>query len=625
MRMVTEKTIMVPMRDGIKLATDVHRPAEQGPWPVLLTRLMYDKNNAWFLNLNLDIARAVQAGYVVVVQDSRGRYASEGAFPPTFQQEVNDGVDTIAWIAEQSWCSGNVGMFGGSHLGITQWLAAGGQPEALQALAPMITPAIPANYFGAGTPGAAGGAFPLGVNLSWALTQVAEGEAQRRISQGRASQETMDALRQAQMSLHQLYERLPLVDMPALHELVPSYVTWVAGSPAEAARVQEEHYQRTQVPALNIGGWYDLFLDGTLENYRQMKLQGGSQRARTFQRLLIGPWAHMNQSGVFAERSYGPLAGVEGIDLNGVMLRWYDHWLRGRDNGVEQDKSVRLFVMGIDMWREEENWPLPDTRYRSYYLHSQGHANTASGDGELSTRLPGDEPADAYRYDPHDPVPTVGGATSIPIFRKQGVDPAGEHLEQARSERDHTRETRSKPGFSSGIEFNVGPRDQRQVEQRADVLCYTTPTLAQAIEVTGPIELVLYVASSARDTDFTGKLVDVHPDGRAEILADGILRTRYRESLAVPVFLEPGQSYELHLHLGATSNVFKAGHRIRLEVSSSNFPRFDRNTNIGGTIATETAKEYVQAINQIYHDSAHPSCLILPLIEREEIAPISGL
>jgi uncharacterized protein len=622
MNTMTEKTIMVPMRDGIKLATDVYHPAEQGSWPVLLTRLMYDKNNAWFLNLNLDIARAVQAGYAVVVQDSRGRYASEGTFPPTFQQEVNDGVDTIAWIAGQSWCSGTVGMFGGSHLGITQWLAAGGQPEALQALAPMITPAIPANYFGAGTPTTAGGAFPLGVNLSWALTQVAEGEAQRRIRQGRASQETMDALRQAQMSLQQWYEHVPLVDMPALRELFPPYATWVVGSPAEAARVQEEHYRRTQVPALNIGGWYDLFLDGTLENYRQMKQQGGSERARRFQCLLIGPWAHMNQSGVFAERNYGPQAGFDGMDLNGVVLRWYDHWLKGRDNGVEQDKPVRLFVMGIDVWRDEESWPLPDTWYRSYYLHSQGHANTASGDGELSTRLPGDEPADAYCYDPHDPVPTMGGATSIPTFRKQESDPAGEHLEQVRVLRDHAREMHPKPGFSSGIAFNVGPRDQRQVEQRADVLCYTTPTLAQALEVTGPIELVLYVTSTARDTDFTGKLVDVYPDGRAEILVDGILRARYRESLAVPVLMEPGQIYELHLHVGATSNVFKAGHRIRLEASSSNFPRFDRNTNTGGTIATETEKDFVQAINHVYHDSAHPSSLILPLIERKERQPI---
>ncbi len=371
--------------------------------------------------------------------------------------------------------------------------------------------------------------------------------------------------------------------------------------------------------------WYDLFLDGTLENYRQMKRQGGSERARTFQHLLIGPWAHMNQSGVFAERSYGPQAGLEGIDLNGVVLHWYDHWLKGIDNGVEQNKPVRIFVMGIDEWREEESWPLPDTQYRSYYLHSRGLANTASGDGILSTAWPGDELEDTYGYDPHHPVPTVGGATSIPIFMKKELDIAGEHLEHALPELDHARETSMKSGFSSGIEFNVGPRDQRQIEQRDDVLCYTTPSLSHLIEVTGPIELVLYVASSARDTDFTGKLVDVHPDGRAEILADGILRARYRESLSTPILMESGRIYELHLNLGATSNVFTAGHRIRLEVSSSNFPRFDRNTNTGGTIATETEKNFVQAINHIYHDSAHPSHLMLPLIERDELPPIGSL
>lgn len=586
MNIVAEKNIRLPMRDGVKLATDVYRPAEEGQWPVLLTRLMYDKSNEWFLGLNLDIARALQVDYAVVVQDVRGRYASEGEFPPTFQQEASDGADTIAWIAKQSWCSGKVGMFGASHLGMTQWLAAGEQPAALQAVTPMFTPAISANYLGAGFP-VQGGAFLLGASLFWALTQAAEGEARRRISQGRASQEILDALLEALRNLPQLYEHVPLVDMPVLQELVPLYVDWVSGSPAEAARLEVEHYQRSQIPALNIGGWYDFFLDGTLENYQQMKWRGGSDRARAGQRLLIGPWAHTNPSGVFAERNYGQQAGQEEIDLNGVLLRWYDHWLKGIDNGVEQDRPVRIFVMGIDVWREEENWPLPDTQYRPYYLHSRGRANTASGDGVLSAVLPGDEPEDTYVYDPRHPVPTMGGATLIPTSLEN---------------------------------FNVGPRDQRQVEQRDDVLCYTTTPLSHPIEVTGPIELVLYIASSTRDTDFTGKLVDVHPNGRAEILADGILRARYRESLSAPAFMEPGQIYELHLHLGATSNVFKAGHCMRLEVSSSNFPCFDRNTNTGGTIATEAEKDFVQAVNRIYHSRTRPSHLILPIINRGERA-----
>src|SRR5437773_5722603 len=237
--------------------------------------------------------------------------------------------------------------------------------------------------------------------------------------------------------------------------------------------------------------------------------------------------------------------------------------------------------MGIDRWRAEADWPLPDTQYRPYYLHSASHANTLHGDGTLSIELPGDEPPDVYLYNPMRPVPTIGGQVIL-------------------------------PGGNA-----TGPRDQREVEVRDDVLVYSTPVLNQPIEVTGPIELRLFVASSARDTDFTGKLVDVYPDGRAMILTEGILRARYRKSFSKPKLLEPGQIYELHLDLWATSNVFKAGHRIRLEVASSNFPRFDRNTNTGGTIEKETEKDFVQAVNRISHDAAHPSHLILPIIERD--------
>jgi putative CocE/NonD family hydrolase len=239
--------------------------------------------------------------------------------------------------------------------------------------------------------------------------------------------------------------------------------------------------------------------------------------------------------------------------------------------------------MGSNQWRTEADWPLPDTQYRSYYLHSGGAANTANGDGVLSQAAPGSEPHDSYTYDPRSTVPTVGGQSLLP---------------------------------GSMIALNVGPRDQRAVESRPDVLCYTTPPLEHDTEVTGPIELVLYIASSARDTDFTGKLVDVFPDGRALALTDGILRARYRNSLAAPELLLPGTIYELHIDLIATANVFRAGHCIRLDVSSSNFPRFDRNTNTGGAIAGETAADFVLAINRIFHDQAHASYLILPIIER---------
>jgi uncharacterized protein len=278
-----------------------------------------------------------------------------------------------------------------------------------------------------------------------------------------------------------------------------------------------------------------------------------------------------------------------------MHLRWFDHWLKGIDNGVEREKPVRIFVMGADIWREEEDWPLPDTQYRRYYLHSQGHANSAAGDGLLLLEAPGEEVEDSYCYDPRHPVPTLGGA----------------HFMQFTSEAQALLVDPQLPYV-----FNAGPLDQRRLEERNDVLCYTTPPLAQPVEVTGPIELVLTVASSAPDTDFTGKLVDVYPDGRAEILTDGILRARYRESLTEPVLMKPEHIYELHIHLGATANVFKTGHCIRLEVSSSNFPRFERNTNTGGDIITEREEDLKSAINRVYHDQAHPSYLLLPIIER---------
>ncbi len=262
------------------------------------------------------------------------------------------------------------------------------------------------------------------------------------------------------------------------------------------------------------------------------------------------------------------------------MWREHDKWLKEVDNGVEQEPPVMLFVMGIDEWRAETDWPLPDTQYRPYYLHSAGQANTLHGDGSLSDEAPGDEPPDVYLYNPLRPVPTVGGQVLLP-----------------------------------GGNAN-GPRDQRAVETRDDVLVYSTSVLDHAVEVTGPIELRLFVASSARDTDFTGKLVDVYPDGRAMILTEGILRARYRTSFTEPELLEPDAIYELHLDLWATANVFLPGHRIRLEVSSSNFPRFNRNSNTGGDVASEAADQYRPAINRIFHDAAHPSHVILPIIER---------
>jgi uncharacterized protein len=581
MDIVVQKNIAVPMRDGVCLATDLYRPAEGGPFPALFARLPYNKElTAVLLMLAPDPLRLAQAGYAVLVQDCRGCFQSGGALNPFFH-EGRDGADTIAWIAAQPWSNGAVGMVGGSYLGAAQWLAAAEAPPALRAIAPYITSDqfyAPWIY--------QGGAFQLGFLLFWSLGYFTLPEIQRRLASRTASLAELGAAMRSLAEIDRLYRRTPLSAAPELAATAPFYGDWLA-HPCEDDYWQSiaagSRYEQLAIPALNIGGWYDPFLGGTLASYQGMRKRAASAEARR-PALIVGPWSHGIWHGVFAERDFGLLASTDAIDLTGAQLRWFDYWLRGEENGQGDDSPVKIFVMGLDQWREEDDWPLPDTRYQRFYLHSGGKANALSGDGALSPEPPADEPADRYRYDPRDPVPTCGGATLL-------------------------------PGALSAA--NAGPRDQRAIEARADLLVYTSPPLEHDCEVIGPIELVLFAASSARDTDFTGKLIDVFPDGRALILTDGILRARYRSSTAQPAPLEPGRAYELHIDLVATANRFKAGHCIRLEVSSSNFPRFDRNTNTGGPIAEESEADFIVATNLIFHDQARPSHLILPIIVRE--------
>lgn len=415
-------------------------------------------------------------------------------------------------------------------------------------------------------------------DLMWVVGAIVPAEIERRFASSEQMLES-DIPLDAEGTLTEL----PLATHPLIKEYASFYLDWLSHPLAGDFWLPSSPnagYDQISVPALNISGWYDIFLWSTFQNYTGMQQRGASEAARQNQRLIIGPWTHGNFSGIFPEREFGRSSSAAVIDLPGVHLHWFDRWLKDVDNGIDQEPPVMIFVMGIDEWRTEADWPLPDTQYQPYYLYSNGGANTLNGDGTLSTEPPGDEPSDVYLFNPLRPVPTVGGQVIL-------------------------------PGGNA-----MGPRDQREVELRDDVLVYNTPVLEQTVEVTGPIELRLFVSSSAPDTDFTGKLVDVYPDGRAMILTEGILRARYRNSFTDPELMEPGTVYELRLNLWATSNVFLPGHRIRLEVSSSNFPRFDRNSNTGGIIANETRDQYQPAINRIYHDTAHPSHLILPIIER---------
>jgi putative CocE/NonD family hydrolase len=569
------KTIMVPMRDGVELGTDVYQTDDE-PHPVVLLRSPYDKDMAVS---TVDSLKFLRAGYILVAQDTRGRFSSGGTFNPFFD-ERSDGEDTLQWIAEQTWCNGDVAMVGPSYSGAIQWMVAAGDAPALKAIAPNITAS---SYYEGWT--YQGGAFELGFTLTWTVLNLSLPAAVRAIAAGEASPGAVGELIKTYDDIWDWFKHVSLGDIPVVKQFAPYYDDWLVHATDDEFWRQtapREHYEHVTVPSLNFGGWYDCFLGGTLENYQGIKLHGGSDAARK-PRLVIGPWAHGTSMGEFPSGSFGLVANAVVADVTAQTIRFFDRHLRGIENGLDDEPPVRIFVMGANQWRNEQDWPLPDTHYTAYYLDSAGHANGDTGDGGLVLQAPTDEAFDVYLYDPRNPVATTGGQTFL-------------------------------PGLVLGT--NCGPRDRREIEGRSDVLCYSTPALAADTEVTGPIRLVLHASSSAVDTDFTGALVNVHPDGRAVILTEGILRARYRNSTREAELLEPGRTYELQIDLWATSNVFKAGHQIRLEVSSSNFPRFDRNSNTGGIIATETEADFIPAVNRIFHGGSHPSRLVLPIIAR---------
>jgi hypothetical protein len=545
----------------------------------LLVRLPYGKDLPQLLAYGLmpNIFALVEAGYAVVYQDCRGTFRSGGDLVPMLN-EAADGADTVAWVLRQPWCDGNIGSYGASYLGFVQWASvSAGAP--VKAIAPAVTTT---DYYTAPWY-SEGGAASWHTVQSW-TTQMAMVETLRQLGRGSGDPQLLGELAGMMADPQPHLAAMPPSRQPAVEKVWPWWGELLS-HPARDAWWQNlsvlDRAEQVTVPALHIGGWFDIFVANTARSFTGLRARAGTAAAREGQRLIIGPWDHLNSTGVYPDRKFGLTADAITQDLTGQHVRFFDRWLRDRRGALDGSAPVKIFVMGIDRWREEQDWPLPGTSYVPYYLHSSGRANTAAGDGELSTEAPAQTAVDTFLYDPQRPVPSLGGRLMLPSTANA-----------------------------------AGPVDQRPVETRDDVLCFTSVVLTEPLEVTGHVSLTLYASSSAPDTDFTGKLVDVFPDGRAIYLTDGIIRARYRKSLAEPEPLTPGQTYQLSLDLSVTSNVFLPGHRIRLEVSSSNFPRFDRNTNTGGVIANESADQAAIAVNRVLHGPDRPSQLILPVVSR---------
>ncbi len=550
------------MQDGVVLRADIYRPDAPGRFPALLKRTPYSKGAAYEIPF---FRRLAADGFVVAVQDTRGRYMSDGVARP--HDEAEDGRDTVEWLAGLAYVDGQVGMFGGSYAATTQLTAASLRPRALVALFPS------ASYASRYDMVYQGGAFYLLDGLRWNLGQAVDVATRRSTGHPRdapigLSDEEDDLARENWVwhlplkaaNIHELRR-----DAPGYFEMLahPSYDSYW-----ETFDISRRH-SNFDTPALHLTGWYDSLLVGTLRNFEGLRAKAATEKARSGQRLVVGPWTHARpntSSTRIGDVDFGPDAG---LDSQALMERWFRQWLQGEDTGILREAPVKIFVMGTDRWRDEKEWPLARAVDTSFYLREKG---------ALSREMPGSEEPDRYVYDPWNPVPT-------PTWQ----------------------------GYSRA------PVDTTFLEGRSDVLVFTSPPMDEPLEVTGYVGLILTIASSAPDTDFTGRLLDVFPDGSARTLTEGILRARYRNGFERPALLVPGEPTELAVELGATSNVFLRGHRIRLEVSSSNFPRWDRNPNTASPFGEES--EPRSAEQTVFHDRARVSKLVLPVVPPEP-APV---
>ncbi|MCV7020274.1 CocE/NonD family hydrolase [Mycolicibacterium aichiense] len=566
------------MRDGTVLRADVYRPEHSGPVPVILMRTQYGKSGAqvqpwryqtpdWFAS----------HCYLVVIQDVRGQGSSGGTFSE-FTHDRDDGYDSVEWAAALPGSDGKVGMYGSSYVGATQWLAATTAPPHLVTIVPANTAS---DYYDGWM--YEGGEFRLAFVQPWALGLATTAAENRR------DDPTAAALKSAAADSTRWLNFLPYRALPPLQPanpaVAPWYFDWIAHSTRDDFWRQwsiRDRYPSVRVPVLDVEGWYDAFLAGGIENFTGMVTSAATPEARTNQRLVIGPWDHVDwgRSGSEPAPLLKDIGSVGATPINELMLQWYDHFLKGMSNGVNGTSGagprVDYFLMGANRWKSAPGWPLPQTRWTRYFLSGDGQMNSRTGTLTTTATAVGQTP-DRYVYDPTDPAPSVGGHSCC--------------------------------GARSGPQ---GPYDQIPVEQRSDVLVYTSDPLAADTEVTGPVTVDLWASSSAVDTDFTAKLIVVKPDGDAINLNNGIVRTAFRDSLSDPRPGVANQPYEYHIAIWPTSYEFGSGDRIRLEISSSDYPQFAPNPNTGEPFGQSVATQ--QATQTVLHDAAHPSAIVIPVI-----------
>jgi putative CocE/NonD family hydrolase len=568
-----DRGVRIPMRDGTSLVADIYRPASDGEYPVLLQRTPYDRASNTNALLMLNPLRAASSGFAVVIQDTRGRFDSAGDFEP-FVTEMQDGYDSVEWCARQRWSNQRVGMYGMSYVGATQWLAAAAKPPHLRAIAPQLS----SSSFNDGWL-RHNGVLALGFVASWLLGSLAP-DTFRRLR--RNDPKLGATMRRALATLDDIstwLETTPFNQTDVLQGVAPFFSDWLNRNDVGylAALQWEPSPESAPIPALIVGGWYDSFLWGTLESYAKVKATVALQGAdKSPHRLLIGPWQHiLPMTNVAGEIDFGTRSSPQSVDLDGIQLDWFNAWLRPSRQGLDgADAPVRVFVMGKNVWQTYDDWPPPESLEWPLYLGPSGHDDDVTRGSLRAEPVQNDSEATAFVSDPSDPVPSNGGG----LCCWPGALPAGAF-------------------------------DQRGVEQRDDVLTFSTRPLAVGVDVVGPVVLRLYFSADVTDVDICAKLVDVQPCGYARNVCDGVARARYRQSRAAPELMTPGQICELTVDMTATACHFGPGHRIRVEVAGSNFPKYERNPQNGQPPMAATS--FAKAAITIHHSSDYPSQLVL--------------